>query len=84
MEVLQQYLLKYKKLAPPQATKAKLIAKVIQDECGVSLDSETITVRRGGATLSCHPTVRSEVVRCVPRVLEVLQRDHNVRLSFIR
>ena len=61
MKILQDYLLKYKILTPPQASKTKIVSGVIQDECGITIPYKDITIRRGGAVLSCHPTVRSEV-----------------------
>jgi hypothetical protein len=84
MKLLEKYLSKYKTLTPPQATKTKIIAQVIQDECGITIPHTNITMRRGGAIISCHPTVRSEVGRCIPQLLTVLQKEHNLRLSFIR
>lgn len=84
MEILQDYLSKYRNLTPPQASKAKLIAEVVLDECGIMLDCSDISIRRGGAVLSCHPVERSEIMRRVPVVLEVLQSKHNLRLAFIR
>ncbi|MBP9760047.1 MAG: hypothetical protein KBD24_01625 [Candidatus Pacebacteria bacterium] len=84
MDLLQNYLAKYKILTPPQATKAKLVASAIADECGIAIPHTDITIRRGGAVLSCHPTMRSEIAHAIPRVLEVLHKKHNMRLSFIR
>jgi len=84
MDLLSGYLAKYRTLTPPQSTKAKLIAQVIRDECGIDVAHTDIQVRRGGATLSVHPTVRCEVGRHIPRVLTVLHQQHNTRLSFLR
>jgi len=84
MEELQMYLEKYKRLAPPDRHVAKLVARVVRDECGVALDEAAVTLRRGGAFLTCHPAERSEVLRLAPRILDLLQREHQVRLSFVR
>jgi hypothetical protein len=84
MDIAHTYLDKYRQLVPPQATRARLVAEVIQDECGITVPMHHIEIRRGGAVLSCHPTVRCELMRYVPTVLEVLHKKHNVRLSFIR
>lgn len=84
MELAQNYLAKYKALTPPQATKTKAIAQVISDECGIVIPHEHISIRRGGATLTCHPTIRSELLRHASRIMDVLHREHNVRVSFIR
>jgi len=84
MEIVQDYLSKYRMLVPPQASKTKLVAEVVMDECGVMLEHTSITIRRGGVVLACHPTERSEIMRHVPVVLEVLRKKHNLRLSFIR
>lgn len=84
MELAHTYLDKYRNLVPPQATRAKLIAQVIRDECGVQVLPEEITIRRGGVVLACHPTVRCELVRYIPNVLHTLHLKHNVRFSFIR
>lgn len=84
MEIVQDYLHKYRTLVPPQASKTRLVAEVVMDECGVLLEHSAITIRRGGVVLSCHPVERSEIIRHVPVLLEVLRTKHNVRLSFIR
>jgi hypothetical protein len=84
MDLAQHYLAKYKTLTPPQASKAKIIAAAIEDECGVTLVHTEIEIRRGGAVLSCHPTTRSEVMRCAPTILETLYSKHKIRLSFLR
>ncbi len=84
MEIAHSYLEKYRNLVPPQATRAKLVAQVIRDECGIEVLPEEIAVRRGGVVLTCHPTVRCELTRHVPSVLHTLHSKHNVRLSFIR
>ena len=84
MEGLCSYLEKYKRLAPPERHVAKLVARVVRDECGITLDDAAVTLRRGGVFLTCHPTERSEVLRAAPRILDLLQREHQVRLSFVR
>ena len=84
MEVARNYLSKYSQLTPPQATRTRLVVEVIQDECGITLPIQHIEIRRGGVVLTCHPTVRCELMRHVPTVLEVLHKKHNLRLAFIR
>lgn len=84
MDLAQNYLAKYKSLTPPQASRAKIIASAIEDECGIVLTHTEIEIRRGGAVLSCHPTIRSEVMRCAPTILETLYCKHKIRLSFLR
>ncbi len=84
MELASSYLAKYARLEPPQASTKKLLVQVIRDECGITLTERSVSLSRGGAILSCHPTERSELARCVPQILTLLQHEHNVRLSFIR
>jgi hypothetical protein len=84
MQIAHDYLAKYRTLTPPQATKAKIVAKVIADECGIHIPHTEITIRRGGVSVECHPTVRSELARHTAHLMEVLQKEHNVRISFIR
>lgn len=84
MEGLCTYLEKYKRLMPPERHVAKLVARVVRDECGIALDEAAVTLRRGGAFLTCHPVERSEVLRSAPRILDLLQREHQIRLSFVR
>lgn len=84
MEDLQKYLGKYQQLTPPEKSKKKLLISVIQDECGILLTEKAISLTRGGVIVSCHPTIRSELTQCVPRILSLLQHKHNLRLNFIR
>jgi hypothetical protein len=84
MHELQKYLSKYLTLTPPEASKVKLLVSVIRDECGITLTESAVTLRRGGAMISCHPTVRSELAQCIPHVLATLHTKHNVHLAFLR
>jgi hypothetical protein len=84
MHELQQYLDKYRTLAPPEASVRKVFSMVLRDECGFTLEEKDITFQRGGVIVSCHPTMRSEIMRFSPQVLSVLREVHNIRLSFIR
>lgn len=84
MRELQKYLDKYRTLAPPEASVRKVLRTVLYDECGFTLEEKDITLQRGGIIVSCHPTVRSELMRSAPHILSVLQNAHNIRLAFIR
>lgn len=84
MDTLTNYLAKYRSLVPPEASKKRLVASVVRDECGVVLDEAHLSLRGGGVHLTCHPIARSEVARSAPQILTTLQREHGVRLSFIR
>jgi hypothetical protein len=57
---------------------------VVNDELGISLEEENVSIKRNGVMLSCHPTVRSEVSRSAPKILHILNSKHSIRLSFIR
>jgi len=81
---LKQYLDKYKNLKPPHESEIKLLIQTIHDECGISLSEKEISVRRGGAIISCHPTVRSELLQFAPQVINTLLKKHNIRIAFIR
>lgn len=84
MDGILKYLKRYKNLVPPEKSKKKFLIQTIHDECGIVLTEKEITIRREGVILSCHPTVRSELTRCAPRVIETLLKKHNIRISFIR
>lgn len=84
MHGLADYLNKYRNLEPPEASIRKVLCSVILSECGITLEPSSITIRNGGATISCHPAMRSELSLCVPEVLHTLRERHNVRLSFLR
>lgn len=84
METVTSYLAKYAKLVPPEGSKKKLLIRVVRDECGVSLEEHAIRLQGGGAFLSCHPTIRTEIALCAPSVLATLHREHGVRLAFLR
>ncbi len=84
MYELQQYLQKYRTLAPPEASVRKVLALVLKDECGLDLQERDFTLQQGGVFVSCHPTLRSELMRIAPRILTTLHNTHNIRLSFIR
>jgi len=84
MDSLVKYLSRYKNLKPPHESTIKLLIKTIGDECGVNLSDKDISIRRGGAIISCHPTARSEVSRSAPQIINILNKKHKIRLSFIR
>jgi hypothetical protein len=84
MELLGQYLSKYKDLTPPDASAKKALVALIHDVCGIHITEKAITIRYGGANIRCHPTERSEIARCAPRILHELQHTYNVRLSYLR
>ena len=84
MKELFKYLIKYKTLSPPHASTKKILVSIICDECGISLTEKSISFSRGGVHITCHPTVRSELVCCAPRILSILHREHNIHLAFIR
>lgn len=84
MDELVKYLARYKNLQPPQASKVKLVIQAVQDECGVTLIEKNVSIRRGGVVLSCHPTVRSELLQCAPQIITTLHKKYNLRVSFIR
>jgi hypothetical protein len=84
MYELQQYLQKYRTLAPPEASVRKVLLSVLKDECGLEFEEQSFTLQQGGVFVSCHPTVRSELLRMAPRILNTLHHVHNIRLSFIR
>ncbi len=81
---LSKYLERYKNLEPPEESTVKLLIRIIKDECGITLEEKEISMRRGGVVLTCHPTVRSELLQYVPSVISTLHRKHKIRLSFIR
>jgi|GEM_PF-4193254 len=84
MKELQKYLQKYKNLTPPEASKKKVLIDAIRSECGITLTENDIALIGGGARLSCHPTVRSEIAQCAPRVLGVLHGEYGVHLAYLR
>lgn len=84
MDGILKYLKRYNNLIPPEKSKKKFLIQAVQDECGITLAEKEITIRREGVILSCHPTVRSELNQCAPRVIEALLKKHNIRVSFIR
>ena len=84
MEGIFKYLSRYKNLTPPNASAIKLLIETIHSEYGILLEESNITFKRGGVLLSCHPAVRSEVVRSAPTIISILYKKHNVRLSYIR
>ncbi len=84
MKEIVDYLSKYKNIKPPHASTVKLLIQTICDECGVKISESDVSIKRGGAVVNCHPTVRSEITRCSPDILLTLQKKHKVRLSFIR
>lgn len=81
---LYKYLEQYKNLKPPHESEVKLLIKTIYDECGITLSEKEVSLRRGGAVVTCHPTVRSELLQFVPQVITTLHKKHKIRLSFIR
>ncbi len=84
MDSVVTFLSKYKNLKPPEESTKKIILQIIKDECGLCLEKKDVSLKQGGVFLTCHPAVRSELIRCVPRILNTLQKDHNIRLSYIR
>jgi len=84
MEELHTYLRKYQTLKPPQQSKIKLFLQVVYDECGITLTEKVVSLTRGGVSVRCHPTVRSELMQCAPKVLATLHKEHNIHLAFIR
>jgi hypothetical protein len=81
---LYKYLERYKNLAPPQESEIKLLIKTIQDECGICLNEKEVSIKRGGAVLTCHPAVRSELLQVAPQVITTLYKKYKIRLSFLR
>ena len=84
MDSVVSFLAKYKNLTPPEESAKKIILETIKDECGINLKTKDVSMKQGGVFLSCHPAVRSELIRCVPRIISTLQKEHNIRLSYIR
>lgn len=84
MDELDKYLARYKNLKPPHASTIKILIQTIQDECGILLIEKNISIRRGGAILSCHPTIRSELLQYSTNIISILHKKHNIRISFIR
>ncbi len=84
MEGIKKYLRRHKGLVPPQESAKRLCIEIIQNECGISLGEKELSIRNGGVHLSCHPTVRSEVIHNAPIILSTLCQKHNVRISYIR
>jgi hypothetical protein len=84
MEGIFKYLSRYKNLTPPHASTVKLLIDIIKSDYGILLEESSIKFQRGGIILSCHPTIRSEISRYAPEVINTLYKKHNVRLSFIR
>ena len=84
MEELRTYLTRYKNLKPPHASTIKLLIETVGDECGITLTEKNISIRQGGVVLSCHPTVRSELLQNSTHIITLLHKKYNVRISFIR
>ena len=84
MNGLQKYLDKYKALAPPETSKCKILAAIIRDECGVTVEEKEISIRGGGVYLKCHPALKGEIRMCAPRILSALHQHHSIHISFIR
>ena len=84
MEVLQAYLAKYKNLTPPEASKIRCIAKVIENECGILLPESTLLLRRGGVFAECHPAIKSELSRHAGAIIHTLHSEYQIRITFIR
>jgi hypothetical protein len=80
MQVLSDYLAKYKNLAPPEASAKRLLIDTVRSECGIALKDSEVSIRNNVAFITCHPAVRSELRLCSGRVLTVLQKQ-GVRLS---
>jgi hypothetical protein len=81
---LSKYLARYKNLEPPQTSTVKLLIQTIRDECGITLTEKEVALSRGGAVISCHPVVRSELLQYASQVITTLHKKHNIRLSYIR
>jgi len=84
MEELKMYLTRYKNLKPPHASTIKLLIQTVNDEYGITLIEKNIKIHNGGVMLTCHPTVRSEVMQNATYIISLLHKKHNVRISFIR
>lgn len=84
MDGLKKFLGKYKHLVPPEMSKKKALTTVIKNECGVVIEETNITLRGTGVFIHCHPTLRGEIRLCTPRILEALNNQYNIRISFIR
>jgi hypothetical protein len=84
MKELLTYLSKYKNLVPPQASKKKVLTALFRDECGVNISEKEIVLSRGGVHLKCHPTVRTEIAHCAPRILSILHKEHGLHFGYIR
>jgi len=84
MDGILTYLNRYKNLTPPNKSKIKTFVSVVSDEIGILIEEENVSIKRNGVLLDCHPTVRSEVVRSAPKIINILNSKHNIRLSFIR
>ncbi len=84
MNGIGSYLDKYKHIKPPESSKRKVLVEVVRAECGVLLKESEVMITRGGVRLSCHPTVRSEIARHAPVILDVLHKRHGVHIAFIQ
>ncbi len=84
MDCLVNFLDKYKSLKPPHESTIKMLIEAIKDECGVSVDYSDVKISRGGAIISCHPAVRSEIIRNSSYIIKTLNSKYNIRLSFLR
>ncbi|HCC05566.1 TPA: hypothetical protein DEP58_04700 [Patescibacteria group bacterium] len=84
MEELKTYLARYKNLKAPHASTIKLLIQTVNDECGITLIEKNVSIRQGGVVLSCHPTVRSELLQNSTHIISLLHKKYNVRISFIR
>jgi len=84
MDNVVSFLAKYKNLTPPEESTKKIIVEAIKHECGITLEKKDVSLKQGGVFLKCHPAVRSELLRCVPKIISTLSREYNIRLSYIR
>jgi hypothetical protein len=82
MQLLKDYLSKYKNLEPPEASAKRLFIQVVKDECGLEIEPEQVSIRNGNAFIQCHPALRSELRLCATRVLGTLQQQ-GVRIGRI-
>jgi hypothetical protein len=84
MDCLVNFLEKYKNLKPPHESTIKSLINVIYDECGIQIKYSDVKISRGGAVISCHPAVRSEISRSSSEIINILNKKYNIRISFIR
>lgn len=84
MNGLGSYLDKYKHIKAPESSKRKVLVEVVRTECGISLKESEVMITRGGIRLACHPTVRSEIARHTPNILNILHKQHGIHVAFIQ